>query len=291
MKAGQASQTAVMVCMGRALAHGRTSVADFNDPTALVLLPDEARQRVERIRRGESESMIDSVRNTIASKRSQMMVARTVAIDRAVRSASAPQVVILGAGLDGRAWRMNELQDTVVFEVDHHDSQREKRARAAKLNPKCKEVRFVPVDFARDSLDEALAAAGHNSTAPTTWVWEGVVMYLTLAQIEATLKVVGKRSAPGSRLIVAYFQPALILKLLGWLVARVGEPLRSTQTPEEMRAMLLKHDFTVQQDEDLGLIAGRLSSELAGATKQSRHMRIVTADKPLTHAARPGCGV
>ncbi|MEO6601997.1 MAG: hypothetical protein ABIQ16_19110, partial [Polyangiaceae bacterium] len=68
--------------------------------------------------------------------------------------------------------------------------------------------------------------------------------------------------------------------------ARVGEPLRSTQTPEEMRAMLLKHDFTVQQDEDLGLIAGRVSSELAAATKQSRHMRIVTADKSLTRAAR-----
>lgn len=281
MKAGQASQTAVMVCMGRALAHGRTSVADFSDPTALTLLPDEARLRVERIRSGKRGSMIDSIRNTVIAKRSQMMVARTVAIDRGVRSATAPQMVILGAGLDGRAWRMNELKDTVVFEVDHPDSQRDKRARAAKLNPECKEVRFVPVDFARDSLDHALDAAGHDPTALTTWVWEGVVMYLTLEQIEATLKIVEQRSAPGSRLIIAYFQPALILKLLGWLVARVGEPLRSTQTAEEMSAILRKHDFTVQQDEDLGQIAGRLSSDLAAAAKQLRHMRIVTADRAV----------
>ncbi|MEO8906417.1 MAG: class I SAM-dependent methyltransferase [Polyangiaceae bacterium] len=284
MKAGQASQTAVMVCMGRALAHGRTTVSDFSDPTALTLLPDEARVRVERIRSGERGSMVDSIRNAIIAKRSQMMIARTVAIDRAVRSATAPQVVILGAGLDGRAWRMSELKDTVVFEVDHPDSQRDKRARAARLNPECQAVRFVPVDFARDNLDQALAAAGHDPTAPTTWVWEGVVMYLTLDQIEATLKIVGRRSAPGSRLIIAYFQPALILKLIGWLLARVGEPLRSTQTPEEMRAILRSHDFTVQQDEDLGLIAGRLSSELAAATKQSRHMRIVTADKSVANA-------
>jgi O-methyltransferase involved in polyketide biosynthesis len=38
-----------------------------------------------------------------------MMVARTVAIDGAIRTAVSSQVVILGAGLDGRAWRMPEL--------------------------------------------------------------------------------------------------------------------------------------------------------------------------------------
>jgi hypothetical protein len=38
-----------------------------------------------------------------------MMVARTLEIDNAVRRAQTPQVVILGAGLGGRAWRMAEL--------------------------------------------------------------------------------------------------------------------------------------------------------------------------------------
>ena len=38
-----------------------------------------------------------------------MMVARTVAIDAGLRNAAVPKVVILGAGLDGRAWRMREL--------------------------------------------------------------------------------------------------------------------------------------------------------------------------------------
>ena len=30
-----------------------------------------------------------------------------------------------------------------------------------------------------------LAAAGHDPTRPTTWIWEGVVMYLTKAEVEA----------------------------------------------------------------------------------------------------------
>ena len=46
MREGQASQTAVMVGMGRAVAHIEATVPGFSDPTALALLPDEARARV-----------------------------------------------------------------------------------------------------------------------------------------------------------------------------------------------------------------------------------------------------
>ncbi len=54
---------------------------------------------------------------------------RTVILDRAL-AASPPveQVVILGAGLDSRAWRLDSLKDTVVFEVDFPASQAWKRA-------------------------------------------------------------------------------------------------------------------------------------------------------------------
>jgi hypothetical protein len=47
-----------------------------------------------------------------------------VVFDGAIRTAAYPHVVILGAGLDGRAWRMSELADAIIFEVDHPDSQR-----------------------------------------------------------------------------------------------------------------------------------------------------------------------
>src|ERR1043166_7907587 len=117
MKPGIESQTAVLVCMGRAAAHGATSVAQFQDPTAFALLPESAQRRVQRFRQGGVPSGFrDRFRHEHLARESKMMVARTVAIDAAVRSASTPQLVILGAGIDGRAWRMPELRNTIVFE-------------------------------------------------------------------------------------------------------------------------------------------------------------------------------
>ena len=278
MKPGRESQTAVMVAAARAAAHGRTTGVDFDDPTALALLPDDARRRVEEFRAGVvPKDSRGRVARAFLDRRAKMMVARTVAIDEAVRAAGAPQVVILGAGLDGRAWRMAELRDVTVFEVDHPDSQREKQARAARLTRMAREVRFVPVDFARDRLDDALAAAGHDPARATTWVWEGVVMYLERSEIEAALAVIQRRSAPGSRLVVMYLSRSLLLPLIAFLVRRVGEPLRSLFTPDQMRALLARYGLTVARDEGLPAIAARLSPELARDTRVMRHMRIATA--------------
>jgi len=289
MKPGRASQTAVYVCAARALAHGTTPVARFADPTALALLPEAARARVERLRAaGEPRSFRQKIERASLDARSKMMVVRTVTIDDAVRAASAEQVVILGAGLDGRAWRMQELQDVTVFEVDHPDSQREKRARIGRLERVAREVRFVPVDFARDSLDAALAASGHDPARATTWIWEGVVMYLAQAAIEATLEVVRKRSAPGSRLIVVYHSPAPILKLVGLALRVVGEPLRSVFTAEQMRGLLARFGFDVIADSDLPTLGGALRAEFAHATRYMKHMRIVTAGLSRPAAARDG---
>src|SRR5690348_16667586 len=101
--------------MGRATAHARSTVAKFQDPTALTLLPDDARDRVERFLRGETRGLRERFGRFALAWQSRVMVARTVAIDEAIREANAPQVVILGAGLDGRAWRMTELENVVVF--------------------------------------------------------------------------------------------------------------------------------------------------------------------------------
>jgi methyltransferase (TIGR00027 family) len=208
-----------------------------------------------------------------------MMVARTVAIDDAIRGAPHAQLVILGAGLDGRAWRMAELRDAVVFEVDHPDSQRDKRDRVGALAQAARDVRFVAVDFERDSLDDALAKAGHDRAVATTWVWEGVVMYLTPEDVEATLAIIERRSAPGSRLVVAYTSPALVSALAGYFLRRIGEPLRSAFTADAMRDLLARHAFAVVRDDDLHAIGNALSDEVARATKVLRHMRIVTADR------------
>jgi methyltransferase (TIGR00027 family) len=200
MKAGRASRTAEMVCLGRALAHGVTEVAQYSDPTAEVLLPPEAKRRLSSLRQGDTGGPMLRAERFIRVRQADAMVARTVEIDTAIRSAKNPQLVILGAGLDGRAFRMGELSDTVVFEVDHPDSQRDKRERASTLTSQAKELRFVPVNFEKDDLEESLAKAGHDPKLPTTWVWEGVVMYLHPADVEATLRINHLRIATADRL-------------------------------------------------------------------------------------------
>jgi len=278
MQRGRESQTSVFVAVGRAIAHGTTSAAGFADPTAMALLPEEARASVERFRAGPPRGLRGRFGHVFMDRRSKMMVARTVAIDGAIRERPAPQLVILGAGLDGRAWRMAELRDTVVFEVDHPDTQREKRARAAALTPAARDIRFVPVDFTRDDLAAALAHAGHDAARPTVWIWEGVVMYLTASEIAATLAVVRQRSAAGSRLVVAYHSPALLLAVVALFVRRLGEPLRSVHTPETMQRLLAGNGFEVVRDQDVRSIGDALGPEVAEATRVMKHLRIVVAD-------------
>lgn len=264
--------------MARAVAHGRAHIAGFEDPTALALLPEDARRRVERIRAGEKPRGVrEGMEWALLDKRRDMMEVRTVAIDSAVRAAASPQVVILGAGLDGRAWRMPELASADVFEVDHPDSQRDKRERAAALTPTARAIHFVPVDFARDDLGRALEAAGHDASRPTTWIWEGVVMYLTREAIDATLRVVVRRSAPGSALLILYMAPSLLTPVVGAIVRGVGEPLRSVLTAGEMKGILAAHGLDVARDADLHALGADISADAARRARTMKHLRLAVA--------------
>lgn len=274
-----------MVCMSRAVAHGRTPIAGFSDPTALALLPEDRRAWVERVRSGAPRRKLrERIKSVFLERHARPMVLRAVAIDEAVRSARTSQLVILGAGLDGRGWRMPELADVTVFEVDHPDTQREKRRRVEPLKQMAREVRFVPVDFTRDRLDDALPAAGHDASKPTTWIWEGVVMYLTQAEIEASLEAISRHSAPGSRLIIVYHRPALVLKVINRFTRKVGEPLRSAFTAGAMRSLLERFGFGVVRDEDFSELGARLVGP-GGRSRFLRHVSIVTADR--TAASEP----
>ena len=280
MKSGIASKTAAIVCMGRAIAHSRPGATMFSDPTAMALLSTEQQAEVERVRIGPPPNNLRArFRYEHLLRESRLMVARTVAIDAELRRAAAPQVVILGAGLDGRAWRMRELANAVVFEVDHPDSQRQKLQRIHSLTLHAREIRFVPLDFSHGELAQALESAGHDPGLPTTWIWEGVVMYLHREEIERTLSTVEARSAPGSRLIVAYLQPALMLLPLAVIVRRLGEPIRTVLTPKQMKKLLTRYGFSTLWDRGLPEIGLKLSAEIGHATRMMRHLRIVAAQR------------
>jgi methyltransferase (TIGR00027 family) len=321
-----ASRTAVLVCQGRAAAHGRIAVGRFADPTALPLLRPDEREPVQRVRDGAVPApWPQRLDYETVKANAELMVPRTVAIDDALRahltpqgpgfsapsagpgagnntapqgpgfsapsvgpgagSGTAPQVVILGAGLDGRAWRMPELAGRAVFEVDQPASQQDKRDRATAL-PGTPPV-FVPVDFGRDRLGAALADAGHRAGEATVWIWEGVVPYLSAAEVAATTGEIAACSAPGSRLIVNYQTSSA---RLGRLVVRAmmastgrssvwaREPWRSAWTPSAMAGLLARHGFAVTRDDSLAEVAGTLGTPILHH-RALGHSRVAVADR------------
>jgi methyltransferase (TIGR00027 family) len=288
MSADRASHTAVIVCQGRAAAHERIAPGRFADPVALPLLRDDERELVHEVRADQPPSAWkDRLEYEMVRASAEIIAPRTVAIDDAVREGPRGQVVILGAGLDGRAWRMTELHDTETYEVDQPASQRDKRERAVGLGDR--QPHFVPVEFGRDDLAPALEAAGHRAGEPTTWVWEGVVPYLTTDEVTATLDEVAARSAPGSRLIINYQAASqgaalgrMVMRLFSALARRASpwrnEPWRSAWTPETMGALLTGRGFRVVSDDDLLTLAAALPMEIS-QRGSLRNGRVVVADR------------
>src|SRR5262249_23949664 len=174
----------------------------FSDPAAVRLLAGEEREAVARARSGVAPSgWRDRMEDEMLTATTAVLVTRSGVIDDAIRTATNPQRVLLGAGLDGRAWRMAELSGVEVFDVDRPASQRDKRDRVAGLEAQARSVSYVPVEFGRGALGPALATAGYQDEVPTTWIWEGVLPYLSQLEVEVTVDVVAERSAPGIRLI------------------------------------------------------------------------------------------
>ena len=104
-------------------------------------------------------------------------------------------------------------------------------------------------------------------------------MYLTRAQVDATLAVVTGRSTPGSRLIIAYAAPGLLVPLTRILVRRLGEPFRSVFRPAAMKELLAGAGFSVLRDRDIPTLARPLSAAAWKATRALKHIRIVAAER------------
>jgi methyltransferase (TIGR00027 family) len=293
VESGVASRTAVFVCQGRAAGDGLLAPGRFSDPVAARMLrPDElgpvraAREPAAAGPGGRERLAAESVRAC-----AEVVVPRTVVIDEAVTDAvlraGAGQVVIVGAGLDTRPWRLAALGGVSVFCVDHPASQADARSRAAGEEPVCGRLVLVPVDLTAEALDAALERAGHDPSSPTAWVWEGVVPYLRRPEVRATATALAGRSAPGSVLVANYQTPSpaarpgrrlagLVARAVGAESPTAGEPWRSLWSARSMGRLLAGRGFVVQRDVDLLQVAGLLGSP-TGRVRSLRNGRVALA--------------
>lgn len=164
-------------------------------------------------------------------------------LEKAIK-AGIDQYVLLGAGLDSFALRRKDLTSSLkVYELDHPASQKAKRFRFAKLNIDFPEnLEFVPIDFEKESVADALARSSYSKERPCFFSWLGVTVYLTREAIFSTLRSIAAYAKPSSEIVFDYMIPKELLdpfdmqmmKKVERSVARRGEPLVSRLDPHTL---------------------------------------------------------
>jgi methyltransferase (TIGR00027 family) len=158
----------------------------FTDPYADRLAGETGRALLEAAIAGAGE------------RSTTQIVVRTRFWDEALLRAAAVarQFVILAAGMDARAYRLEWPAGTTVFEIDQPAVIATKNHLLAGDSPRCRRV-AIGVDLA-DDWPVSLTNAGFDSEAPTVWLIEGLLQYLDERDVRTLFERVNALSAPNS---------------------------------------------------------------------------------------------
>lgn len=179
-----------------------------DDTLAYHVLPRSVQRVVRLTRWRPARNLLINLTEKTAHGIWGSVLCRKRYIDDKLREAapSVEAVVILGAGLDTRAYRMTELRGIPVFEVDLPENIASKRTRLQKLFAQLpSSVRLVPIDFERQNLETVLAEYGYQRNQRTFFVWEAVTQYLTEEAVRTTFDFLAKATT-GSRLVFTYIR-------------------------------------------------------------------------------------
>lgn len=163
------------------------------------------------------------------------------------------QYMVLGAGLDTFAYRQPEWGSSLrIYEVDHPLTQQEKRERlkAAGIAVPAN-LRFVPIDFERQGIAEALGSSDFAWEERTVCSWMGVTQYLTAEALEATFRFVLGLAA-GSEIVSSYIvtddvipaEEVAGLAEAARQTAEVGEPWLTRLRPADLAGKLRSMGFS-----------------------------------------------
>jgi methyltransferase (TIGR00027 family) len=227
MKHGEASRTALSAAGQRAAHQAVENGLVFADPLAIRILGPDADEAIA-VARAEPERrglrFFVAMRSRFAEDNARR------AIEAGVR-----QILVLGAGLDTFAYRLEAREGLRVFELDHPATQRDKRARLAKAGiAEPRHVAYVSHDFEHGDMADALVAGGLDVLRSTFVLWLGVVPYLTEEAAYATLGALARFSG-GVEVVFDYADPPHAIEeprvrdfhdAMAARVARSGEPFR-----------------------------------------------------------------
>jgi len=181
------------------------------------------------------------------------------------------QYVILGAGLDTyayrRAYRRAGMADELeIFELDHPATQAIKRERVARAGwEEPRNLHYIPVDFARESLTSALERSPYDPNLPGFFSWLGVSFYLTRDVVLDTLRSIAAAAAPGSQIVFDYldmdaFDPAKAgkrMQQMQQMAVALGEPLKTGFDPRTLAGVLEPLGLRLEENLDPVAIEAR----------------------------------
>jgi methyltransferase (TIGR00027 family) len=201
------SETALFAALRRALAHTEYAHEKFGpDHLANTFMPPHFRffLKFKKIQADTAKKLEAALPGLNA-----YMIARTVWLDALFFDElknKVPQIVLMGAGYDSRAFRFAAYNHgTTVFELDAAPTQERKLACLKKARiPVPQGVKFIPINFNKQSLESVLDKAGFDRSLKTLFIWEGVSYYLEPESVDATLASIHQLGAEGSLLAFDY---------------------------------------------------------------------------------------
>ena len=260
MKANKASQTAQYMALFRALE--TTQPANkrlFIDPYAVSFLDGKLNLAA---RLSPLSFVRNYVQKTIHKKIPGALssgIARTRYIDDLLQQTvqhNIQQVIILGAGFDTRALRLECLTSIPVIEIDHPNTARKKTTiLKKKLGHLPNHIHYWQIDFNKESLQELAVREKLDFSIPTTIIWEGVTNYLDGQAINNTFDFAAQ-FATGSYIIFTYVHQQVLEapenffgaeQLLKDLNA-IEERWTFGFNPEKLSAYLQQYNFVLLED-------------------------------------------
>lgn len=158
------------------------------------------------------------------------------------------QVVIVAAGLDTRAFRLEWPADMQVFELDQGAVLERKQTilDQAGAKPTC-ERHVIAADLA-DGWEALLATVGIDSAQPAIWLLEGFLFYLSPEDLTTLLVRVMRASSPGSYLAFDVINRATLTSPLTqpWVEMQAQADAPWTGTMDDPKALLKKHGWKAE---------------------------------------------
>jgi methyltransferase (TIGR00027 family) len=292
MRQGEASRTAAHMALFRALEDARPlATRRIADPFARAFIDSRLRAVVALGALPGARDLVCGYIDRRWPGARTSAIARTSFIDDRADAAVAAgigQIVLLGAGYDTRPYRLRGWDRLAVFEVDHPDTQaRKRRILGEVLGAAPSRTRFVPVDFDRERVEDALDAAGYDRTRPTLFIWEGVTNYLTESAVDGTLRWCA-RAAPSSRIVFTYVHRAVLDDPASFFgTARLFATLDSSGErwtfgldPASIAGFLATRGLRLDEDVGAGDYRRRCYGAAAAAMRGYEFYRIASAHVP-----------